>query len=49
MSRKATIHNLTNLKSYYNRQLPNFTSIIEESIGIEQEPMRLFTTVLPIF
>ena len=39
MSGKITVHNLTDLKLYYDCQLSNFTSIIEESIGIEREPI----------
>ena len=46
---KVTIHNLTNLQSYYNRQLPNFASVIEKLVGIECAPIKLFTKFFPVF
>jgi len=49
LSTDIIIHNLTNLKSYYDRQLPNLVSIIEESTSIERAPIKLFTKVLPRF
>ena len=46
---KATVHNLTNLQLHYGRELPNFTSMIEELVTIERKLMYLFTKVLLIF
>ena len=46
---ESSTYNLTNLQSCYDRQLPNFMSIIKESIGIEWASIKLFTKVLPVF
>ena len=40
---------MTDLWSYYDCQLLNFTSIIEELISIERQSIKLFTKVLPVF
>ena len=45
----SSIYNLIDLQSCYNRQLPNFTSIIKESIDIQREPIKLFIIVLLVF
>ena len=46
---KLTVYNLTDLKSYYNRQLPNLGSIIKEFVGCNGEVMRLFMKIMPKF
>ena len=48
LSDKPHVHNLTDLQACYDRQLPNYASIIEELVGIERSPIKLFTKVLPI-
>ena len=45
---KSTIHNMTNLQAYYDRQLPKIGAIVEESVGIEHKPIQLIVKVLPI-
>ena len=47
LSMKHTIYNSMNLQSYYNRQLPNIRSIIEESVGHNRQVVKLFTKVIP--
>ena len=49
LTNQTAIHNLTNLKACYNRQLPNIASIIEESTGIEWNPIKLFIKVISWF
>ena len=39
---------MTDLKVYYNQQLPKIISIVEELIGIERKPIQLIAKVLPI-
>ena len=39
---------MTNLKAYYNRQLPELGVIVEESIGIKRKQIQLIAKVLPI-
>ena len=46
---ESSTYNLTDLQSCYNRYLLNFASIIEELIGIERAPIKLFTKVLLVF
>ena len=46
---ETIVCNLTDLQPYYNRQLPNFASIIEELVEIKKNPIYLFTKVLLIF
>ena len=43
------MHNSTGLQVCYNRQLPNYTSIMKESVRIEYDLIYLFTKVLPVF
>ena len=43
------VHNLTDIKAWYDHQLENLGSIIEELVSIEHEPIRLFIKVLPRF
>ena len=42
------INTITDLEAYYDRQLPNLISIIEELIGIDRNTIKLITKVLPI-
>ena len=44
---KLTIYNLIDLQSYYNRQLANIGSIIEESIGRNRNVIKLFIKIMP--
>jgi len=44
-----TIYNFTDLKSCYDRQLPNLGSIVEESVGRKRKPMILYTKIMPRF
>jgi len=48
LSGNITIHNMTDLKLYYDRQLPQMGSIIKESIGIERKPIKLIAKLLPV-
>ena len=44
---EESVYNLTDLKVYYNWQLPELIGIIEELIGVQYKPIMLFTKVLP--
>ena len=46
---KKTAHNFTNLKSYYDCQLPNIGSIVEESVGRNRAAMKLLTKIMLCF
>jgi len=39
---------MTDLKAYYDRQLPKIGSIVKELIGIERKLIQLIAKVLPI-
>ena len=45
---ETTIHNMTDLKVYYDRQLSKIKAIVKESIGIERKPIQLIAKVLPL-
>ena len=47
ISSQSTIHNMTNLKLYYNRQLTQIRSIIKESMGMQRKPVKLIAKLLP--
>ena len=47
-NRKPTIHVITNLEAYYDRQLSNIYGIVEESIGIDREGVKSISKVLPV-
>ena len=49
LSNALSIHNLTNLQSYYNRQLVNIGSIIKESVGKNKKAMKLFIKTMPVW
>jgi len=36
------------LKACYDRQLPNIGCLVEEAIGVECEPAKLFARILPV-
>ena len=46
---KHIIYNITDLEAYFNRQLPNVGSIMQESIGIERDIIKLIYKILLIF
>ena len=46
---KKTIYNFTDLKLYYDHQLSNIGSIIEESVGRNRSAMKLFTKIMHRF
>ena len=46
---KPLIYTFTDLKSYYNRQLANVGSIVEESVGRNRAAMKLYTKLMPRF
>ena len=47
ISYKKNIYHLTDLKSYYDRQLVNIGALIEESIGVNKNVMQLMTKIIP--
>ena len=49
MSGNKTIHNLTDIQSFYDRQLAGFGSIIEELLRWDRKAIQLFTKLLPVF
>ena len=46
-NKQPTVHVITDLEACYDRQLYNIRSIVEESVGIDQERMKLTIKVLP--
>ena len=36
------------MKACYDRQLPNIGCLVEESVGVEREPAKLFARLLPV-
>ena len=40
-------HVISDLEKFYDRQLPNIEGIVEESIGVNKEAIKLVTKVLP--
>ena len=49
ISMKPTIYTLTDLKLCYDRQLPNISSIVEESVRRNRNKMILYTKIMPKF
>ena len=43
------MHNITNLKICYYRQLANLESIVEEVVGVKRKIVQLITKVILIF
>ena len=42
------IHIITDLESCYDRQLANLVSMVEESVGIDRNGVKLIAKVLPV-
>ena len=47
-NQKPTVYVITNLEAYYDRQLSNIYGMVEESIGIDREGVKLISKVLPV-
>ena len=45
---KPTMHNISDLKAYYDRQLPNAGCLVQKAMGVTREVVKVFTKVLPI-
>ena len=45
---KPMMHTVSDLKACYDRQLPNLGCMVQESVGIEREPAKLFAKLLPV-
>ena len=45
---QTMIHNISDLKACYDRQLPNIGGMVQESVGVERNAIILFQKVLPI-
>ena len=45
---KEMMHNVSDLEACYDRQLPNIGCMVEESVGVEREPAKLFAKLLPV-
>ena len=45
---KPMLHNISDLKACYDRQLPNLGCLVEESVGVRREASKIFAKVLPI-
>ena len=48
MNIELTVHVITNLEAYYDRQLSNICGIVKESIIISREGVKLISKVLPV-
>ena len=48
LTTKQMVHNFTDLKSCYNRQLANIGSIIEELAGRNMKVVQMFTKMMPV-
>ena len=42
------IHNISDLKACYDRQLPNLGYLVEEAVGVNREASKVFAKILPI-
>jgi len=45
---KPMLHNISDLKACYDRQLPNLGCMIEEAVGVNRDASKIFAAVLPI-
>ena len=45
---KPMLHNISDLKACYDRQLPNLGCMIQEAVGVNREASKVFAEVLPI-
>ena len=41
-------YTITDLESYYNQQLGNIASMVEESVGVDRSRVKLIAKVLPV-
>ena len=46
--RKEMMHNILDLEACYHLQLPNIGCMVEESVGVERDPVKLLTKFLPV-
>ena len=44
-----TVHTITDLSAYYDRQLANITSMVLETAGVNRKAVKTFVKVLPSF
>ena len=42
------MHNISDLEACYDRQLPNIGCMVEESVGVELDPVKSFDKLLPV-
>ena len=49
LSGKETIYTITDLQSYYDRQLAEIGGILEESVGHDRAAMKIISKVIPVF
>ena len=42
------MHNLSDLKAYYDRQLPALGCLIQEAVGVDRQAAKVFAEILPI-
>ena len=42
------MHTILDLKACYDRQLPQLGCLVQESVGVEREPAKLFAKLLPV-
>jgi len=47
-SGEPMMHNISDLKACYDRQLPNIGCLVEESVGVDRNAAKMFAKVLPI-
>ena len=45
---KPMVYVITDLEAYYDRQLSNICRIVEESLGISRQGIKLIAKVLPV-
>ena len=43
---KTTIYTISDLKAYYEKQLPNIDYTVQEAVGVQREIVKLFHKVL---
>ena len=48
-NREITVHNITDLEAYYNRQLPNVSYLIQESVGFRRKGIKTIVNVITKF
>ena len=45
---REIMHTISDLKACYDRQLPNIGCMVQEAVGVEREPAKLFAKLLPV-